>query len=421
MHGEDLALEEFDLDRRGLDQATVQEIPCIHLEPPRKLQVPGRWNAKVGGACIHHTSAGPVLAHVQLLAVDAHGLDAHQPVAHVTHRHAREGRWLEDSPRVDAPEGDFALLSVLAVRQEHAELGLRSPARTHEHVKRTEVLVHRQAFQAEPQDAVEVEGLEGLRGHVNGRDHIHLHAHGAVVHHLVGRACILCGAAVRHFFVVGPGKAHTCDERCGLSTSGPGPLLNLSFFLIFRLHLAKANCVTNKFACDLAGTEADGHLLAELALVHEGAVCVDGHGAVRGGLIVAPPAWHQAGLGLALAGRQHDVPGAGVEDHPEVLGRRAEAEDPRIGGLEGGDLAAAVDGHGFPAQSDHVRLCVQGRCVRLAFIHQGNPGLLEQAGTVLGRLAESCAARGSIGLFGLFRAPCFPSIFGLAVCHQAGH
>mmetsp|Transcript_140695 Transcript_140695/g.448769 ORF Transcript_140695/g.448769 Transcript_140695/m.448769 type:complete len:573 (+) Transcript_140695:2-1720(+) len=297
---------QVDLHLRRIYEAAVQQVPRLPREQVRHLLVGWSGDAEVGGAGVHDSAASAVLADVELHAVDAHGQDADLPMAVLGHHHGSPGQRLQQPPVVDAAEGHLGVLTLLALGQEDAKLR-GGKALPKEHLEEAELLVQRQAVKAEAEDAVEAEGLEGRRGHLHGQDDAHLHAH-------LG-ASTLVRRTLRD------------DDRARIDRGG-------GFVGAWRLGAgaddAEADNVLRELARDLAGAEADGHLVAMLALGHQRAVGVDGDGGLGGGHVELAAALHHAGLGRALGGGQHQVPGAGVEDNPELLRGRAQGEHPGV-------------------------------------------------------------------------------------------
>mmetsp|Transcript_23244 Transcript_23244/g.59198 ORF Transcript_23244/g.59198 Transcript_23244/m.59198 type:complete len:261 (+) Transcript_23244:3197-3979(+) len=255
---------------------------------------------------VHDTAAAPSPTDVELHAVDAHGQDADLPMAVLGHYHGSPGQRLQQPPVVDAAEGHLGVLALLALGQEDAKLrGGKALAK--EHLEEAELLVQRQAVKAEAEDAVEAEGLEGRSGHLHGQDDAHLHTH--------------LGASTR------VRRTLRDDDRARIARGG-------GFVGSWRFGAgaadAEADNVLRELARDLAGAEADGHLVAMLALGHQRAVGIDGDGGVGGGHVELAAALHHASLGRALGGGQDEVPGTGVEDNPELLRGRAEGEHPGV-------------------------------------------------------------------------------------------
>mmetsp|Transcript_22743 Transcript_22743/g.57987 ORF Transcript_22743/g.57987 Transcript_22743/m.57987 type:complete len:489 (+) Transcript_22743:160-1626(+) len=368
---------------RGLSAVHVVS-HCRRREELREAREVLLRHAEVRGARVHDAAAGAVLAHVQLDAVDAHGGDVHLPVAEVGHGHRRPLQRVQHALLVDAAHGDLALLAVLALGEEDAEVGGADLAAADQHVVGAEVAVHREAVQAQAEDAVEVERLEGLRGHLDRQNDAHLHAQVVavlgldVLGQLLGGVREREGAVLRDACAPGPLRSRL-PGRSSLGVGGGSGIGGRKRLEGVR-RLVEADLVTGELAGDLAGAEANGNLVSQLTLDHSGAAGLDRNSS--GGVAHVEAAVHEARLALALGGGQHDVPGAGVEDDAELLRRRADAQDAGVGGLERGHLATPVDGHRLAAQADDVRhgRGVGGRLRRLLADRDGGP--LEQVGQV---------------------------------------
>mmetsp|Transcript_9412 Transcript_9412/g.24378 ORF Transcript_9412/g.24378 Transcript_9412/m.24378 type:complete len:277 (-) Transcript_9412:9-839(-) len=165
-----------------------------------------------------------------------------------------------------------------------------------------ELRVHSKAVQAEAEHAVEVEGVERLRGHLRGGDHANADAVLALIRHW----CLMLG------------KAHRlADELAG----------------------------------DLTGAVSDCHLVALGGIGADGmAPVVHVDGGVRGAAIEA--AMLPAGEAVAGGRGQEEVTGARVEDHGEVLLRRAQVDPAKVGRLVGDSLVVAHHGDVLLVQGD---------------------------------------------------------------------
>mmetsp|Transcript_22749 Transcript_22749/g.58002 ORF Transcript_22749/g.58002 Transcript_22749/m.58002 type:complete len:432 (-) Transcript_22749:144-1439(-) len=311
----ELAPSNVELNLWCLDIAAVQKVASFPGQQLRDLPIERGGDAKVGSAGVHDAAAGTILADIQLDTVDADCRDVNLPVAKISHGDRRPGQRVQHALLVYAAHRDLTSLIILTLREEDTKVGSADLAMANEHVEGTEVLVHRQAIQAQAEDAVEVEGLERLLRHLDSHDH---------AHDAAGRLSLSACSSLKR-------------------ATGTDPLVR-------------------ELACDRASAKANGDLVAELAGQHHGAVHVDRRGRLRGRHVVPPV--DLAGLAGALLRGQDHVAGARVEDDAEHLRGRAHADLAGVGGLVGDHGPPAVHGNGLAPQLDQVELVLRARGTR---------------------------------------------------------
>mmetsp|Transcript_121215 Transcript_121215/g.350047 ORF Transcript_121215/g.350047 Transcript_121215/m.350047 type:complete len:237 (-) Transcript_121215:326-1036(-) len=226
----------------------------------------------------------------------------------VHHRHPSE---LAQKPlRRVAAEGDLADL-VVAACQENGEARLLQPLLRGHHTEEAELRGQGKTLQAQAQNPVEGEGVEGLVAHLDGRDDSQLEARRWRRDRRRGCGCCF--------------GAWPCDLNARRSLR------------------TQADVVADNVANDLARAEGDRDLVPRAACWGRLAVVVDVH-RVDGHPPLVPPV-DLAGLALALAGGHDDMSGAGVEHDGEVLWRRrANGDRPEVDAFV--RQGVVVDAHG---------------------------------------------------------------------------
>mmetsp|Transcript_11219 Transcript_11219/g.35608 ORF Transcript_11219/g.35608 Transcript_11219/m.35608 type:complete len:421 (+) Transcript_11219:605-1867(+) len=276
------------------------------------------------GACVDDGPALAILAEVHSAVADAQLSDGHLPIAELGESHRGPAHVGEHELWRVAAEGDLAGLLV-GIGQKHSEAGLQQAPLCRHHAEEAELRRQRQAVQAEAEDAIKSEGVEGLVRHLCGRDKAELHAVGPMAVRVLARILAKHG---------GLGRRQTA-------------LRDQPAFLL----RAQAQSVVHKLAGDLPGTEGYGDLVARGPGRDGGAVVVHVH-CVEGQLPAVAPV---DGAGLAEAGLRgdDDVARSGVKDHGELLLLgRAHRDGSEVDALVGDGVCVALHGHPLPVQGD---------------------------------------------------------------------
>mmetsp|Transcript_20606 Transcript_20606/g.56261 ORF Transcript_20606/g.56261 Transcript_20606/m.56261 type:complete len:439 (-) Transcript_20606:84-1400(-) len=252
-----------------------------------------RRDGQVRGARVQDGDARPLIAadvQSRVTNVDVEKVD--HPVAHRGLDERHPSQWLEQMIGVVAAKGDLAIpLSVAAAKQDR-KLPRVPLARGGELMREAEVVRHRQGPEAQAQDAVKGEAQERVIGHFPG-GHDAIPDAIVLVDHTVGR---------------------------------------------FR---ANAYQVFDQGTPDLAFPVANGDRIHILLQAHVGQE--------RGIFLLRP-----ACLVKAVRGGEHEMPRAGVKDHPHLHStREANMQEARVGGLVGDELSFVEHGRDLPPQRDY--------------------------------------------------------------------